>query len=173
MYVHEMGVTADGRVGESRSPLLSSITRRRAMHDHQQRSTNSSPTPAWRSAGLFAVRYGIGGIMIVAGVVALVSVGGEVGTHGFSMAVGAGLAVMLLNLLYRVSVSGDQERAREEEARRYFDEHGVWPVDEEPQRRFRGRGWTLPLGAVTPEQEQREGSFAGDRRPAATGAAGR
>jgi hypothetical protein len=89
------------------------------------------------------------------------------------MAVGAGLAVMLLNLLHRMSVSGDQERAREEEARRYFDEHGVWPDDEEPQRRFRGRLWTLPRGAVTPEQEQREGRFADDRRPAATVAAGR
>jgi hypothetical protein len=111
--------------------------------------------------------------MILAGIVALVAVGGEVGAHGFSMAVGAGLAVMLLNLLYRMSVTGDRDRAREEEARRYFGEHGVWPDDEEPRRRFRGRRWILPRGAVTAEQEQREGRFADGRRPTATVAAGR
>jgi hypothetical protein len=111
--------------------------------------------------------------MILAGIVALLAVGGEVGAHGFSMAVGAGLAVMLLNLLYRMSVSGDRDRAREEEARRYFDEHGVWLDDEEPQRRSRGRRWTLPRGAVTAEQEQSEGRFADGRRPRPTVAAGR
>jgi hypothetical protein len=80
------------------------------------------------------------------------------------MAVGAGFAVMLLNLLYRMSVSGDRDRAREEKARRHFDEHGVWPDDEEPQRRSRGRRWTLPRGAVTPEQEQHGGRLADARR---------
>jgi hypothetical protein len=54
---------------------------------------------------------------------------------------------MLLNLLYRISVSGDQDRAREEEARRYFDEHGQWP--EEPQAPVSQRRWTLPKGVVT------------------------
>jgi hypothetical protein len=33
----------------------------------------------------------------------------------------------LLNVLYRIGVQGDREREREEEARRYFDEHGRWP----------------------------------------------
>jgi hypothetical protein len=127
----------------------------------------------WRSVVLFAVRYGIGGIMILAGVVAMVAVGGEVGAHGFAMAVGAGLAVMLVNLLYRMSVSGDREREREEEARRYFDEHGVWPEDEEPQPRLRGRRWMLPRGAVMAEQEQRDGRFPDCRQPPATVAAGR
>lgn len=49
------------------------------------------------------------------------------------MAAGGGLAVLLLNLLYRVGVSGDREREEEERAREYFDEHGVWP-DEDAQR---------------------------------------
>jgi hypothetical protein len=35
--------------------------------------------------------------------------------------------VLLLNVLYRIGVQGD----REEEARRYFDEHGRWP-DKQP-----------------------------------------
>jgi hypothetical protein len=143
------------------------------MRDDQQRSDNSSSMATWRAAALFAVRYGIGGVMILAGIVSLVAVGGEVGAHGFSLAVGAGLCVMLINLLYRMSVSGDLDRAREEEARRYFDEHGVWPDDEEPQRRFRGRRWTLPRGAVTAEQEQRDGRFAEARRAPATVAHGR
>jgi hypothetical protein len=143
------------------------------MHDIQQRSDNSSATPTWRSAGLFAVRYGIGGIMILAGVVALVAVGGEVGAHGFAMAVGAGLTVMLVNLLYRMSVSGDREREREEDARRYLDEHGVWPEDDEPKPRLRGRRWTLPHGAVTAEEEHRHGRVVDGGRSPATVAAGR
>jgi hypothetical protein len=43
------------------------------------------------------------------------------------MIVGAGLSVWLLNLLYRVGVSGDRERHTEDEAREYFDRHGHWP----------------------------------------------
>jgi hypothetical protein len=46
------------------------------------------------------------------------------------MIVGAGLSVWLLNFLYRVSVSGDADRDREDQARQYFDRHGRWPDDE-------------------------------------------
>jgi hypothetical protein len=72
-------------------------------------------------------------MMILAGVVMFVVVGGELGAYGFASAAGAGLSVLLLNLLYRLGVSGDQDREREEEARRHFDAHGVWP-DDEPAR---------------------------------------
>jgi hypothetical protein len=102
--------------------------------------------------------------MILAGIVSLVAVGGEVGAHGFSMAFGAGSAVMLLNLLYRMSVSGDLDRAREEQARRYLDEHGMWPDDEDAQPRLRWRRWTLPPGVVSAEQEERDGRFGDGRR---------
>jgi hypothetical protein len=95
---------------------------------------------------LFTVRYGIGAAMVIAGIVLLVAVPGT-GVDGFGMAVGGGLAVLLLNLLYRMGVAGDQERAREEEARRYFDEHGVWPDDPPPK----ARRWTLPPGVAPPE----------------------
>jgi hypothetical protein len=50
---------------------------------------------------------------------------------------------------FRLGASGDVERQREEDARTYFDEHGVWP-DEEQRK---GRKWTLPAGVVTYEQE--------------------
>lgn len=125
------------------------------MQNAQQRSDNASSTSSWRSAGLFAVRYGIGGVMILTGLVVLVAVGGDLGAYGFASAVGAGLSVMLLNLLFRMSVSGDRDREREEVARRYFDERGEWPEDEE-ERFVSGRRWILPDGIVTPEREEQE-----------------
>lgn len=78
------------------------------------------------------VRYGIGAVMILGGIVTVIVNPGGFGVDGFGMAVGGGLAVLLLNYLYRLGVSGDLEREREEEARRYLDEHGVWP-DEDPR----------------------------------------
>ncbi|HYB26727.1 MAG TPA: hypothetical protein VEF89_08955 [Solirubrobacteraceae bacterium] len=89
-----------------------------------QQTTRTSP-------GLLFVRYGVGGVMLLAGIVMLIVSPSGLGTEGFGMAVGGGLAVLLLNLLYRVGVSGDREREQEERAREYFDEHGVWP-DEGP-----------------------------------------
>jgi hypothetical protein len=76
------------------------------------------------------------------------------GAYGFASSIGAGLSVVLLNLLYRLSVSGDREREREEEARRYLDEHGVWPDDEAPKRKPT-RQWVVPRGAVLAEAEPR------------------
>ena len=38
-----------------------------------------------------------------------------------------GQPILLLNVLYRVGVSGDRERDDEEAARDYFDAHGRWP----------------------------------------------
>jgi hypothetical protein len=98
--------------------------------------------------GLFVVRYGIGAVMVIAGIVLLIAVPGT-GVEGFGMAVGGGLAVLLLNLLYRMGVAGDEDRAREEDARRYFDEHGVWP-DDPPAK---ARRWNLPAGVAPPDEE--------------------
>jgi len=63
------------------------------------------------------------------GGVALLVAGGVDGIalEGAVMLVGAGLSAYLLNWLYRIGVSGDQERAREDAARRHFDRHGSWP----------------------------------------------
>jgi hypothetical protein len=104
---------------------------------------------------LFAVRYGIGGVMVLAGVVVLIAVPGDIGAYGFASSIGAGLSVVLLNLLYRLSISGDREREQEEEARRYLDRHGVWPDDEEPQKRRSKRRWVLPPGVVLAEEDKR------------------
>ena len=76
--------------------------------------------------GLNLVRYGIPAVLFVAGMivfVAAVLLGVVVG----AMFISAATAVLLLNVLYRMGVEGDKDRDREEEARRYFDEHGHWP----------------------------------------------
>jgi len=75
--------------------------------------------------GLNLVRYGIPLALLVAGVV-VAGLSGS-GVVAGAMFVSAATAVLLLNVLYRIGVEGDKERDREEEARRYFDEHGRWP----------------------------------------------
>jgi hypothetical protein len=104
------------------------------------------------SVGMLIVRYGIGGAMVLAGIVLLVISPSELGPEGFGMAVGGGLAVLLLNLLYRMGVSGEREREQEDRARDYFDEHGEWPEDEPST----GRKWWLAPGVRTLEDEERE-----------------
>lgn len=99
------------------------------------------------------VRYGIGGVMVLAGIIMLVISPSGLGVEGFGMAVGGGLAVLLLNLLYRMGVSGDLERDQEEQARRYFDEHGEWPDEDD---RPSGRTWRLAPGVRTLEEELAE-----------------
>ena len=103
---------------------------------------------------MILVRYGIGAVMVVAGIAMIAINPGGFGVDGFAMAVGGGLSVLLINFLFRLGVSGDREREQEEEARRYFDEHGVWPDDEPTSA---GRRWTLAPGVVTPEHEERRG----------------
>jgi hypothetical protein len=97
---------------------------------------------------MFVVRYGIGAVMVIAGIVLLIAVPGT-GVDGFAMAVGGGLAVIMINGLFRLGVQSDEEREREEEARRYFDEHGEWPEDPPPKQ----RRWTLPAGTVQPSDD--------------------
>jgi hypothetical protein len=105
------------------------------------------------SIGLLLLRYGIGGVMVLAGIVMLIVDPSGLGVDGFAMAVGGGLSVLLINFLYRLGVSGDREREEEERARAYFDEHGEWPEEEQ---RVRQRKWRLAAGVRTLEDEQDE-----------------
>jgi hypothetical protein len=73
-----------------------------------------------------AVRYGIPAVLFIAGTV-IWAVGGNVGVAAGAMFISAATAVLLLNVLFRIGVEGDKARDREEEARRFFDEHGRWP----------------------------------------------
>lgn len=81
--------------------------------------------------GLAAIRYGIGGVLIIVGIVLLIVNPGGIGVDGFAMSVGSGLSVLLVNLMYRVSLDSSDDREREEQARRYLAEHGHWPDDDE------------------------------------------
>jgi hypothetical protein len=94
----------------------------------------SPPAPPQRTTSIWvtAVRYGIGVVMVIGGVVMLIANPGGFGVDGFAMAVGGGLSVLMINWLFRLGVSGDLERDQEEAARRFFDEHGHWP-DEPPR----------------------------------------
>ena len=100
---------------------------------------------------MLMVRYGIGAVMVLGGLVMLIISPSGLGVEGFAMAVGGGLSVLLINFLFRLGVEGDREREEEERARDYFDEHGVWP-DEDDQPK--GRKWVLPAGVKTYEQEE-------------------
>jgi drug/metabolite transporter (DMT)-like permease len=64
----------------------------------------------------------------LAGVICIVIGRGHTSAAGAGVVL-LGIAVMvwLLNWLFRLSVESNRDREREEEARRYFDEHGRWP----------------------------------------------
>jgi hypothetical protein len=116
------------------------------------REPSDPAQPEPRSIGLLLLRYGIGGVMVAAGIVMLIVDPSGLGVDGFAMAAGGGLSVLLINFLYRLGVSGDREREDEERARVYFDEHGEWP---EEQVKVRERKWRLAPGIQTPEDEER------------------
>ena len=80
---------------------------------------------------LFSVRYGLPAVLVLAGFVVLFTAGDNVRWDGWAMLVGAGLAVLLMNVLFRFGAKGDDERQAEDDAREYFSRHGHWP-DEKP-----------------------------------------
>ena len=105
------------------------------------------------SKGVLFVRYGIPAVLIVAGFVCYAVAPESSRNEGFALFVGSGVSVLLLNLLYRIGVSGDADRDRETEAREYFTEHGAWPDEDRESSR---RRWNLPEGVATPESEAEE-----------------
>ena len=80
--------------------------------------------------GLQAIRYVVPAVLVVIGFVILFTTDESLRWEGWAMCVGAGLAILLLNVLYRYGASGDRERTQEDEAREYFAEHGRWPDDQ-------------------------------------------
>jgi hypothetical protein len=83
------------------------------------------------------VRYGIPLALVFTGIVMLFAADPSVKAEAWAGFTGAGIAVFLLNILFRIGVQGEAERDREVEARAYFDEHGRWPEDppkDEPRR---------------------------------------
>src|SRR4051812_48508748 len=86
------------------------------------------------------VRYGIPLALVFTGIVMLFVADQSVKAEAWAGFTGAGIAVFLLNILFRIGVQGEAERDREVEARAYFDQHGRWPDDsgdspsDEPRR---------------------------------------
>jgi hypothetical protein len=72
-------------------------------------------------------RYGLPALLVAAGFVILFTVDGNLRWDGWAMCVGSGLAVWLLNFLFRMGAKGDRERDDEVAAREYFGKHGHWP----------------------------------------------
>jgi hypothetical protein len=77
------------------------------------------------------LRYGLPAVLVLAGFVMLFVADDGIKWDGFAMLVGAGLAVLLMNVLFRFGAKGDDERQAEDDAREYFSSHGHWP-DEKP-----------------------------------------
>lgn len=77
------------------------------------------------------VRYGLPLGLFVAGFVVLLVAGGSNAVEGWAMLIGSALALITLNVLFRIGIAGDDDREREEAARRHLVEHGHWP-DEPP-----------------------------------------
>jgi hypothetical protein len=78
-----------------------------------------------RRFGLLFVRYGIPSLIAIAGIVCLV-VGGDAAGSGVVLVGSAGI-VLLLNVLFRLSVTSNRERDEEERARDEFERTGRWP----------------------------------------------
>lgn len=78
--------------------------------------------------GLRLIRYVLPAAIVLAGVLMMALTGPDDERYvaGGAM-IGAGLAVALINLMFRIGATGDRERDREEAAREYFDRHGRWP----------------------------------------------
>ncbi len=94
----------------------------------------------------FGVRYVLPGVFILAGLVCLMALDGNLAWEGGALFLGGGLSILLLNQLHRFGVAGDVDRDHEDAARAYFDEHGEWPADA-PRRR---REWRQPDNIDTP-----------------------
>jgi hypothetical protein len=94
--------------------------------------TGRDPAQARRErrhrALMIGVRYVVPAAIFVAGIVVFAVVPDrEVALDIGAMFVGVAVAVFLLNFFFRLGVSGDVERDREDAAREYFDAHGHWP----------------------------------------------
>ncbi len=80
---------------------------------------------------MIAVRYVLPGVLVLLGLILLPLNPEGLGVELFAMLVGAGLSVLLLNVLFRYGSKGDEERQAEADARDYYSQHGHWP-DETP-----------------------------------------
>lgn len=79
---------------------------------------------------LFMLRYGIPGLLLIAGVILLLAADESVRYDGFGLSWGAAFALAVFAQLTRLNTSGADDRNREEAARNYYSRHGRWPDDD-------------------------------------------
>jgi len=101
------------------------LPRRTLAQPRPRESAPPAAVPPTRPLLRFT-RYGIPGLAVLAGVVAM-CFGTSDSLIGGAGLIGAGIATYLVALLYRVGVSGDDARDAEERARRQFERTGRWP----------------------------------------------
>jgi hypothetical protein len=76
---------------------------------------------------LLLVRIALPAAIAAAGVVLLVTGGGE-NEQGAGVAlIGCAVMVLLLNVFLRIGMSDERDREREDEAREHFGRTGRWP----------------------------------------------
>ena len=73
------------------------------------------------------VRIWLPAIVVGGGVLAVALGPEDVRWEGGFGIIGAGLAIWLINVLFRIGAAGDLERDEEDRAREYIDRHGRWP----------------------------------------------
>lgn len=79
------------------------------------------------------VRIWLPVIVTLGGIVVMV-VGGfdDIALEGGAGIIGAGLAIWLMNVLFRVGLHDDVDRDREDAARDFYGAHGHWPDEPGP-----------------------------------------
>ena len=82
-----------------------------------------------RARLVWAVRYALPALICLVGLGFLIADPGS-NYEGAMALLGAGLSVLLVNLLFRFGVTSDRDRAEEDAARREFDRTGRWPDDD-------------------------------------------
>ena len=112
--------------GSAREPVGTGPGRRaRGLHRRPRRRRRDR-----RHRPVIWIRYVLPAVLVLAGFVVLFVADGSTKWDGFAMCVGAGLSVLLINVLFRFGAKGDEERKREDDAREYLAQHGRWPDDE-------------------------------------------
>lgn len=77
---------------------------------------------------LYSLRYVLPAVLCLVGMIVLAARGADsTSIEVAAMFIGAGLSVLMLNVIFRVGALGDRDRDEEDAARRFFDEHGHWP----------------------------------------------
>ena len=137
--------SSKGRSEKSSSPSSMSCSRRlstlsrvrTAIEARLPGEPGDVRAPRGHTASVFLgfIRIWLPAIVTLAGAIVMIAGGGDdISLEGGAGIIGAGLAIWLMNVLFRVGLDNDQDRDREDAARDFFDSHGHWPDEAPPAR---------------------------------------